>query len=597
MTLPVNGLVNKQEDFAQILEHLERVKRVTVDHETTGLDFTRDLIAGTAIKTEVGKWYCSFRHHEGTNLDPDGIKILGDLCHSRQEVRGYNYKFDTEFWTVDGVAPPPLGTIRDPIYAGQLLDENTRHKLEIRGQLYNLGTDDDEKTLIDEIVSRFGGKRDDAKGKLFFLDGAKVAPYACNDVELTDRLHDFYLPYLKHYELYNIWLEVCEYAESCTRMELNGLSIDPDYCEAQISTIADKMMDVKQKIYGFAGAEINLNSNPQVQRWLKMPSTAKDKLQDILIAHPDREDINALLTYRFLKTATDTYFQAYLDAATAETKIHPNLNLCGTVTGRPSCPKPNLLNVPRNSAIYAVRNAFVASPGHTIIEWDLSQAEMRVGAHYAQEKRMMELLRDPKADAHGDTAARMKCDRDIAKRVNFSYLFGIGYKTFAEKYHVSESAAQKYLTDYGRVYPNFRRLLEETRRQAKRDGFIRMWTGRMIHYNCLHEFCHCEVPKNSPRIHGKATKMSAHPAESCSNLIQGGVSEMIRIGIVNMTKNMPWARLLLTIYDSVIAEVPDDRLEEALKLGHKLLLDNKSGIHMMADAKYGKRWGQLQKAT
>ncbi len=66
---------------------------------------------------------------------------------------------------------------------------------------------------------------------------------------------------------------------------------------------------------------------------------------------------------------------------------------------------PNLQNIPvRGQGMGSeIRKAFVAEKGYQLLSLDYSQIELRIVAHLAQDKRMMEIFKN-KQDIHAKTA-------------------------------------------------------------------------------------------------------------------------------------------------------------------------------------------------
>ena len=135
--------------------------------------------------------------------------------------------------------------------------------------------------------------------------------------------------------------------------------------------------------------------------------------------------------------------------------------------------------------------------------------------------------------------------------------------------------AKDYLERYHNLYPGFRRLMSQCEDFAKQNGYIKMWTGRTRHFN---------VPQ-------------ADPHKAMSNLIQGGVAEIVRVAISRL---FPAVRelggnMLLQVHDSVIFEIPDENLEVALPTIKMIMEDFDFVPHVGVDLEYGKSWGLFQK--
>ena len=84
--------------------------------------------------------------------------------------------------------------------------------------------------------------------------------------------------------------------------------------------------------------------------------------------------------------------------------IHPSSMLHRTVTGRTASADPNGQNFPKRGPLAkAYRKIFVARPGYTYVECDLSQAELRIAAWMAQEPTMLRIYQE-NGDIHMATA-------------------------------------------------------------------------------------------------------------------------------------------------------------------------------------------------
>lgn len=75
-----------------------------------------------------------------------------------------------------------------------------------------------------------------------------------------------------------------------------------------------------------------------------------------------------------------------------------------TETGRFAARRPNLQNMPRAGADdVGVRNFFIAPKGKVLLSLDFSQIELRVGAYYCRDEKMMDTYRTG-GDIHDQTA-------------------------------------------------------------------------------------------------------------------------------------------------------------------------------------------------
>ncbi|XP_065025495.1 DNA polymerase I A, chloroplastic/mitochondrial isoform X3 [Musa acuminata AAA Group] len=94
------------------------------------------------------------------------------------------------------------------------------------------------------------------------------------------------------------------------------------------------------------------------------------------------------------------------DISCVHGRVHCSLNI-NTETGRLSARRPNLQNQPAlEKDRYKIRQAFVAGPGKSLIVADYGQLELRILAHLANCKSMLEVFRAG-GDFHSRTAMNM----------------------------------------------------------------------------------------------------------------------------------------------------------------------------------------------
>ena len=110
---------------------------------------------------------------------------------------------------------------------------------------------------------------------------------------------------------------------------------------------------------------------------------------------------------------------------------------------------------------------------------------------------------------------------------------------------------------------------------ARLNGYVEMWTGRIRHFN---------VPE-------------ADPHKAMSNVIQGGVAEIVRVAISRLYPAIRdlGGRMLMQVHDSVIFEVPDEALEVVLPTIKLIMEDFDFVPRVGVDIEYGKSWGTFVK--
>src|SRR6185437_15028884 len=107
----------------------------------------------------------------------------------------------------------------------------------------------------------------------------------------------------------------------------------------------------------------------------------------------------------------------------------------GAVTGRMASANPNMQNIPiRSERGRAIRDAFKAPPGFTLLGLDYSQIELRLAAILSGDEKLIDIFRSGR-DVHQEVAAQVfsvapeAVDREMRRRakvINFGILYGMG---------------------------------------------------------------------------------------------------------------------------------------------------------------------------
>ena len=551
--------------------------RITCDTETTGKDWRGNKICGVPLHRGDRSFYFAFRHKEGPNLPLPLLKrLFAEVIRPDRPQTWHHYSYDGKVAAHhDGIPLVPPSALRDTLLGALVMNENEESfKLEdLTAKYVNKDAAAEETELVELICQRFGGSKKEAKGKLWMLPAEMVAPYGERDVWSTSGLDDFYSPHLETWKLTEPWRELCEYQIYVMEMELRGVLIDRETHQRLKLEAEVRAQELLARLKELAGYPINPNSPPQVRAWLKVKSSNKQTLSRL----GEDERVELIQEARQWLKAGNTYYEPYSHFCDPEGVLRCNLHLTspgvkyrnksdsrnGTISGRMSSSKPNLQQIPRESDTYKVKELFVARPGHVLIELDYSQAELRIAAHYSRDERLTEILLSG-GDMHGIVSTEMDVPRSIAKNMNFSAWYGIGYRTFARNYYLPESKAKDYLTRYHRMFPGIRRLSNAMTARAEKQGFIRLFHGRIRRYNCE------EAPTYT----------------ASNNLIQGSVAGMMQRAGIRIRKEVPGANLLLQVHDAYWLEPRIEDAPRVLRDARRIMQDQPwCTMPMLVDAK------------
>lgn len=614
----------------QVIAWLNRNDRISFDTETTGLDAYRlkNRICGVALYSakDGGQVYLPFRHGTGFNLPIRQLTRLMEYLYMRVdegslELITWNGKFDCHMmfadgfdgrrlsvdtpWGLDGGPLLPRTGITDYMLGAHLMNENedTFALKPLADKYIDASSSLDEADLRGRVIELLN---DDPgakawKGHMWKLPFQDVAAYAISDVRLTWQLGDMYDQALADWDLTDLFRELCDYALLVTRMEIRGIRIDTDTVQDHMKTSAPdldrtihflkdqarrrmlemvppskKLEPTFWKVYSDPD-KFNPGSWSQLMRIFDWDGTSKDYLSEHFgEGHPDHAIAQAVLDYRVLSKMNGTYYDAYLALIDAWNILRPNYNMIGTKSGRLSCNRPNIQNVPKYSPKRRVKDVFIPHDPEnwSFVEIDYAQAELRLAAHFAQETRMIAILREGR-DPHGETAEKMGVSRFVGKTLNFAVIYGAGIQGLMKLLKCSAAEARDYLDGYFGMYPGFKRLSVACQQYAEANGYIRMPSGRYSHFNTY---------KSETR-------------KAMNRLIQGGASEMLRTSMMRVDDRIEETRmpaaLLFQVHDSLMAEVRDDTIQEYLALARPLMTDYPYNPAPDIEAKAGKRWGQL----
>lgn len=569
-------LVTDQMDLYFAFKKFSEVYPVTFDIETTGLNpYAGDVLLGIAFSNELRSiYFCPFEYpiNRKAMQRYDWKKILQPIFNQGTFI-GWNSKFDCQFLRKAGIDLSNCAII-DAMLLWHLSDENEfSYGLKTIGDKYvGTGSSLPEEELNLRLKEVAENKRKNAdKSLMWMLHPEVVAPYAEQDVLLTAKLYRKAVYRLKKDGLMELGGEMCDYARVIEDIERIGLKINRRKCAEEAALNKTRVQELKDDLSLSAWDDFNPGSWQQVCKWLGIASSAKEELEKI-----DDPRIDLLLEYRGLSKATSSFYAPFIKRADRSGRVHCNFRIHGTVTGRLSCAEPNLQQLPRKSAEWHRAKYFVeASRGYKLISADLSQAELRLMAHYSEDPFLLQAYCEDGLDIHAMVADKLNISRDGAKTLNFGMCYGAGPPRVAKMLKISEDEAKAILLAHDKIMPGVKKLKYSLTRQAERDEYIRLWTGRMRRF-----------PKNQ----GKDKAYTA-----MNNVIQGGVAEIVRVSMMRLSEVLPpECRMVCQVHDEILFECKTEKVEETCKLIKRTMEDFSFRVPMIAGVKTGRTWGSLR---
>ncbi|MEO6536373.1 MAG: DNA polymerase [Candidatus Paceibacterota bacterium] len=400
-------------------------------------------------------------------------------------------------------------------------------------------------------------------------------------------------------------------------MEAHGVCVDRAVLEGLRATYREELEGIEKKIFAVAGHEFNVSSPKQLgdvlfdELGLKAPgakgaqkktatgqrSTKESELEKLREVHPIISDI---LEYRQLQKLLGTYVESIPQLLTEDDKLHTQFIQTGTTTGRMASANPNLQNIPiRSDRGRAIRTAFIAPEGFTLVALDYSQIELRIAAILSGDEKLIDIFKSGR-DVHQEVAAAVfgvpaeKVDREMRRRakiINFGILYGMGVNALKAQLGTSTSEAHQFYEDYFRTFSTLAEYLELTKGAARRQGFTETLFGRRREFSGMKSAL--------PYVRAQAERMAINAP------IQGTQADVIKLAMVEIDRVLKSenasddAQPILQVHDELIFEIRTTRLlelaEKIKSIMESVLPESETkGVPILAQAKSGINWGSME---
>ena len=600
------------------------------DDNKAALDAHRSHIVGVSLSVAEGSAiYVPLRHLRGPNADPEQIIpfLRGALWMNPAVVKiAHNLSFEAMFLYALGVVVQP--PCYDTIAAAQMTLKTT---FEFRAL-----SDSGLKKLVPELLGDELPTFEDVTEGRFFDELASDDPdtvrYACADSDYALRLYRRFNEWFDAYLPRHRW--IVENIESptavyCGLMKYNGLLMDETAMIRKQGECAARLLELREKIHAMTGdVEIGANAGTQafkdyLFKTLGLPvlkttaknSEAADDQTMVMLAEwcaehrPELVPLFELVQeYRKWSKLKTTYIDGYLRFINPVTgRIHPDLLPLATETGRFAARNPNMQNCPRktNDPV-GVRSFILAPEGHVLVSCDFSQIELRVGAFYCRDPKMLETYRSG-GDIHAQTTSVIfgvpyaqaadkndpdyKERRTIAKNVNFGVFYGLFARglqrtlRFKAGLDKSLSDCEAIIANLKAGYPNLARWQEQAKQAAMRRQYTQTFLGRRRY-----------LPVIRSQDWGRRSF-----AERCAlnTPIQGTAADILKLALGRLIAGLPgrpWLRPLLQIHDELVFEVPREQLQEAVTYIQTCMDAQpfpEMDVPIVAEAAYGPDFGHM----
>lgn len=348
--------------------------------------------------------------------------------------------------------------------------------------------------------------KDDGKMHKGTDDEAIFREYNCRDAALCMEIHPIQIAALEKWDMLFYYKHKLSLIEPLLYMQEHGLAMDVELREALKDKCTEDLAQIQSELNEIVGYELNPRSSKQLQTYFyiekgikpylkKGRPTCDEDAMKRLENTKGLKEAKLINKYRSIATKKSTFYSGMLDEdgrlrcsfnpVGAESRLSSSKTIFGTGM--------NMQNQPPD-----MKRCMIADPGYLIVNVDLAQAENRVVAYIWQISEMIAAF-DNGVDIHSKTAALLLhkdpseiskekgstqigggkySERDLGKRANHAFNYGLGWNSFAVKNEVSPQEAKFVREQYLKVYPELLAGHARTRNEVKARGELVNLLGR-----------------------------------------------------------------------------------------------------------------------
>ncbi|MBC8441565.1 MAG: DNA polymerase I [Deltaproteobacteria bacterium] len=601
-TKKIYKLITKTRELEKLASVLENKQIFAIDTETTSKHPTKADLVGISFSFRENQGFyipishtCSDECEQPTKEEI--LRIFKPVLENPEIKKiGQNIKYDYIVLSRFGITLE--GIAFDTMIASYLLNPSIRgHSLDkIAMDLFGY------KTISYTDVTGKG------KDQIGFQDVpiSQAVDYACEDADITFMAYQEFEKQLKDQGFSNLMKTIeVPLIRVLADMEIQGIKVDRNVLKNLSNTFDIELKTLEKEIYALAGEEFNINSSQQLgvilfeKLQLKTAKKTKKKTNystDVEVLTKlalDHELPEKLLRYRTLGKLKSTYVDSLENLINKDSgRIHTSFNQTITVTGRLSSSKPNLQNIPiRKKEGKKIREAFIPKEGHTLISADYSQIELRILAHCAEDKILIEAFNNGE-DIHTRTALEIfqvlpqfvtEDLRNQAKTINFGIVYGMSGFRLANDLSISRKMATTYIDNYFKRYCGVKKFIDTTIEETKKTCEVQTIFGRKRRLD--------DINSSNVNLRNFAQRAAVNTP------IQGSAADLIKLAMIKMDaalrKNKLSSKMLLSVHDEIIFETPFEEKDQLIALA-KTVMEHVHPLKVPLEVNFGsgENWAQ-----
>ena len=419
----------------------------------------------------------------------------------------------------------------------------------------------------------------------------------------TRFIYDFkdeYLDRLAKEDMINLYNDIeLPLAKVLSEMEIAGIKVNKDTLEEMKDNIKTRIDKLSEEIYLLAGEEFNINSPRQLGVILfeKLSlshgkgnktgyKTDASSLQKIVNEH---EIVPKILLYRNLNKLYTTYLEGLEPYIKEDGKIHTIYKQTLTRTGRLSSVEPNLQNIPtRQEEGKKIKKAFIPE-NDLFVSIDYSQIELRLLAHIADAKELIQAFKDG-VDIHTKVAADIngkaiedvtKKERSYAKAVIFGIIYGISGFGLGENLNITPKEAKEFIDKYYELYPSVKNYMDSIIESAHKNNVVRTLFNRKRTID--------ELNNKNYMIRQAGERIALNTP------IQGTCADILKLAMVKIYKALEAkkikSKMILQIHDELVFDCLKEEKDLVISIATDIMENVvKLNVPLKAESSFGTDW-------